>query len=332
MINFIPKKHFNNEVFFEYLSKSIESNQMTNYGPNVQLLEERARKMLKIPEEFEVVATSSGTTALHAMFWAFERQQMKNINKAVQNFTFPASAQGVMSGAQKIDFDISYNIDLGHSLMQKYAEIICVTNIFGHLQDLELVVNRLKMSGKIVIFDNAATPYSFYRGINSCCLADASMISLHHTKPIGFGEGGLAIIRKEVAPFAREAINFGWVDGAFNERGSNFKMSELSAAGILQYWDSFDIDEMSKEYRDNYFGLTYKLASKYGGVSHPNRGDEDSFFPSNLPFIFNEPSAPERIKADVEVKKYYKPLDDLPVSSDLYNKTLNFPIHMSYEI
>ena len=153
-----------------------------------------------------------------------------------------------------------------------------------------------------------------------------------YSKPIGFGEGGLAIIRKEVAPFAREAINFGWVDGAFNERGSNFKMSELSAAGILQYWDSFDIDEMSKEYRDNYFGLTYKLASKYGGVSHPNRGDEDAFFPSNLPFIFNEPSAPERIKADVEVKKYYKPLDDLPVSSDLYNKTLNFPIHMSYEI
>ena len=332
MIKFIPKKPFDEKVFMKYLNKSVESNQMTNYGPNVQLLEERARKMLKIPEEFDVIATSSGTTALHAVFWAFERQQMKNLNKAVQNYTFPASAQGAMSGATKIDFDIGYNIDLGHSLMQKYSEVICVTNLFGHLQELELVVNRLKAAGKIVIFDNAATPYSFYRGINSCALADGSCVSLHHTKPIGFGEGGLAIIRKEVGKFAREAINFGWVDGAFNERGSNFKMSELSAAGILQYWDSFDIDEMAKTYRENYFEMTYKLASKYSGNSHPNKSDEEGFFPSNLPFIFSEPILPEQIKAKVEVKKYYQPLQDLPVSVDLYARTLNFPIHEKYNI
>ena len=30
----------------------------------------------------------------------------------------------------------------------------------------------------------------FYEGENSCNLPDASFISLHHTKPIGFGEGG----------------------------------------------------------------------------------------------------------------------------------------------
>lgn len=332
MINFIPIKNFNNETFIKYLNSSISINQMTNYGPNVQLLEKRARDMLKIPEEFDVIATSSGTTALHTVFWSFERQQMKSLNKAVQNFTFPASAQGVMSGATKIDFDISYNIDLGHSLMQKYSEVICITNLFGHLQNLELIVNRLKAADKIVIFDNAATPYSFYRGINSCALADGSCISLHHTKPIGFGEGGLAIVRKEVSKFAREAVNFGWVDGAFNERGSNFKMSELSAAGILQYWDSFNIDEMAKIHRENYFEMTYKLAAKYGGKSHPNNSDEEGFFPSNLPFIFSEPILPEQINADVEIKKYYQPLENLPVSNDLYNKTLNFPIHERYDI
>jgi dTDP-4-amino-4,6-dideoxygalactose transaminase len=332
MINFVPKKAFNKQIFMKYLNKSIESNQLSNYGPNVQLLEERARKMLKIPEEFEVIATCNGTTALHSIFWGFERQQMKNMQKAVQNFTFPASAQGPMSGAQKIDLDIGYNIDLGHTLMQKYAEIICITNLFGHLQELEIVVNRLKAAGKIVIFDNAATPYSFYRGINSCALADGSMVSLHHTKPIGYGEGGLAIIRKEIAPFVRGAINFGWVDGGFNERGSNYKMSELSAAGILQYWDSFDIDEMAKQYRENYFETAYKVAAKHGGNALPNKSDEEGFFPSNLPFIFNQPILPESIKAEVDVKKYYQPLEDLPVSTDLYARTLNFPIHEKYDI
>ena len=45
----------------------------------------------------------------------------------------------------------------------------------------------------------------------------------------------------------------------FNERGSNFKMSELNAAGVLQYWRQFDIDTMMKNYLDNYYDLLYNL-------------------------------------------------------------------------
>jgi dTDP-4-amino-4,6-dideoxygalactose transaminase len=56
-------------------------------------------------------------------------------------------------------------------------------------------------------------------GTNSCNLGNASFISLHHTKPIGFGEGGLVIIDKEYEESVRIACNFGLVNGAFNERG-----------------------------------------------------------------------------------------------------------------
>jgi hypothetical protein len=39
----------------------------------------------------------------------------------------------------------------------------------------------------------------------------------------------------------------------------NFKMSELAAAGILQWWDSFDIDSLQKQYLDNYYKELYAL-------------------------------------------------------------------------
>ena len=41
---------------------------------------------------------------------------------------------------------------------------------------------------------------------------------------------------------------------------------------------------------------------------------------------------PEQINVDAEIKKYYQPLGNLPVSNDLYSKTLNFPIYESYDI
>ena len=54
------------------------------------------------------------------------------------------------------------------------------------------------------------------------------------------GEGGLVIIDKEYEEAVRRACNYGKVGEQFNERSGNFKMSEFSAAGILQYWDQFD--------------------------------------------------------------------------------------------
>ena len=93
----------------------------------------------------------------------------------------------------------------------------------------------------------------FITGTNSCNLGNASFISLHHTKPLGFGEGGLAIVDKHLEEQVRIACNFGFVDRKFNERGSNFKISEISAAAILQYWDTFNIDTLKDKILDSLF-------------------------------------------------------------------------------
>ena len=90
-----------------------------------------------------------------------------------------------------------------------YSDTVIVTNIFGHLQNFNEILSKTEGRDKKLIIDNAATPYSFWDGINSCNLGTASYISLHHTKPIGFGEGGLVIIDKKYEEAVRIACNFG---------------------------------------------------------------------------------------------------------------------------
>ena len=206
--------------------------------------------------------------------------------------------------------------------MNEYSELIIITNIFGHVQNLEEIKsNFYNLNSKIILFDNAATPYSFIDGVNSCCLCDGSSISLHHTKPLGFGEGGLMIVKKEMEADAREVINFGKVEGQFNERGGNYKMSDISAAAILQYWDSFDIDELASTYKNNYFKLSYDLATKYNGQAMPNFSDEEGFFPANLPFVFPSSTSEGNFKQTVDAKKYYKPLTAHPMYIRIYKRT-----------
>ena len=48
MIPFLIKKQLNSDRFNEYLITANTTNQFTNYGYAVQLLEQRARDMLKI--------------------------------------------------------------------------------------------------------------------------------------------------------------------------------------------------------------------------------------------------------------------------------------------
>jgi len=69
MIPFLIKKQLDSDRFNEYLITANTTNQFTNYGYAVQLLEQRARDMLKIDDSKAIIATSSGSTALDAIIY-----------------------------------------------------------------------------------------------------------------------------------------------------------------------------------------------------------------------------------------------------------------------
>ena len=316
MIPFIVKKQLDSDRFNEYLITANTTNQFTNYGYAVQLLEERARDMLKIDDSKAVIATCNGTDALNAIIYGLNTYEKISHRVSTQAFSFSSNNIGAAEGSIITDLTPLCNIDLDNPYVVKYSDLVIVTNIFGHLQDINEITS--KIDNKKLVFDNAATPYSFWAGTNSCNIGTASYISLHHTKPIGFGEGGLAIIDKKYEKSVRAACNFGIVDGIPNERSGNYKMSELAAAGILQWWDQFNIDEMQELFLKNYNKLRYEMRTDNGEywINHT----KDKWFPTCLPFVYN--SAVEELFGEVngrEFRKYYKPLsDEYYVSNVLY--------------
>ena len=326
MTPFILPKKLDIRTFEIYINPAQESNQFANGGQATRILEARAREMLKISDDKAIIATSSGTTALHAILYAMMRRNNSNMRVCTQDFTFPSNSQGPATGPIITDIDADCNMELYDEYAHNYGQIYIVTNCFGHIQDLDKVLLYGQEHKKIIIFDNAATPYTFLNGINTCNLGHASYVSLHHTKHIGFGEGGLAIVDRHIEEDVRVACNFGLVNGQFNERGSNYKISEIAAAAILQYWDSFDIDELQEKLLDNYYNKLFDLNKQYEGVLHANFSDEDKFLPFCVPYIFNKPKNITDFQDDEGCKKYYHPLRGLPVSKQIYDRIICFPV------
>lgn len=167
MIPFIQNKKFLNDNFSDYLQKANETNQFSNYGWAVRHLEDAAREMLKIDDTKAVIATSSGTSALAAMIQGIRRTSKNKIRRVcTQDFTFATNSVGPAEGPIVVDLDNSCMIDFNDKYLQEDSEIIILTNCFGHLYNTKLVEEILK--DKVVIFDNAASPYSFVDGKNSC--------------------------------------------------------------------------------------------------------------------------------------------------------------------
>lgn len=325
MIPFIEPKSISYDIFEKYLKDAEHTNQYTNYGSAVKLLESRARKELQIPNDYAIIACCNATAGLQTIYSVLEITRGKQ-QKATQAFTFPSSFLGDAKKSEVYDLDYSDNINLKDRIK---ANIVTVTNVFGHVQELETILN----SGYTIVFDNAATPFSFFKGKNTCSLGFASVISLHHTKPLGFGEGGLIIINRQHEKLTRALINFGNGNFVILPKSSNSKMSELSAAGILQYWDTNPVEAKKETYCHNYFNLKNKLLNKYKGRTLNNYSDKNGFFPSCLPFVFdNENEADPSLFPGVETRKYYKPLLPFPNSYNLYSRILCFPIYEMYDV
>lgn len=323
MNQFILRKKLNIKSFENYIAPAQKSNQFSNNGNAVKLLENRARHMLQIDDSKAIIATSSGSSAHHAAFNAIFKKNKHKHKVGSQAFTFPTAGQGPSAACLVVDYNSALNVDI-EEVNSRPIEGLCVTNCFGHLQDLEYISDNLAQDVYLV-FDNAATPYSFFNGVNSCNCGTAAFISLHHTKPIGFGEGGLLIIDNEFEEMARESINFSFNEEKdFNEWGGNYKMSEVSAASILQWWDQFNIEDLKEEYLNEYYRLKYELKNEKA-QAFPHYGDE-GFFPSCLPLVYDKDTNLSDVEDKYNVAKYYKPIADKPISQSVYNKIICYGI------
>lgn len=318
-IRWVPDKKINVERVVKLLEDSTQTRQFTNYGPNVKRLETLVREKLKIQDTKSVICVSNATHGLWATISAFEMYRNKTIHSATQSLTFPASAQGCLQTANILDVDEDGGLDL-RSLTTE--DCIIVTNIFGNLTDLDKYEKYCLEYNKLLIFDNAATPFSFYKGINSCNFGNASVVSFHHTKPIGFGEGGCVIIDNKYESCLRKIINFGFDENhIWHRSGSNYKMSDISAVYIIQHLENIETIVAKHKNLQDYFMSNIPPHIKV----FPNNTDEA--FLSCFCILIERSIHYLKVlnQNGIQARKYYEPLISKPNADGLFSNILCIP-------
>lgn len=326
-INWIPNKNINTILVNNLLEKCLETNQFTNYGPNVKLLEEIIMREFEIENDKEVIVVSNASIAIQCLASSIEKYENTKINWATQSFTFPPSAQGTLNESKILDIDLDGGLDLTE--IDDSINGLIVTNIFGNIVDIDKYVNYCNLNNKFLIFDNAATPYTFYKNRNCLNYGVGSIISFHHTKPIGFGEGGAIIVDKKYSEIARKLTNFGIQldkDNYFSRLGNNYKMSEISAVYIIQY-----IKDNFQYLKNKHIELYSYIKNKIQEIPNcnfylfPSFHSDDKILSSCFTLLFKDYHDNIRLKLlenNIFCRKYYEPLKNTNNALDIYNRIL----------
>lgn len=323
MLRWVNKKTINFEKTREALDECIESHHFSNFGKYVGQLEDKLQEILKIDDSKKVLAVCNGACGLTALIGAMNVYHKKELKFLVQGFTFPCSKQTLLMGSRVVDIDC----DLYCEDLDSFDGII-VTNCFGHCNDIDYCTEFCEKNNKILLFDNAASPYTFYKGSNISNYGDGAMISLHHTKPIGFGEGGIVIVDAKYYDILKKIICFGYSpEDKYNYSiyASNYKMSEVSAIHIIQWLDHFDDIVKRHQYLYQHFEKTIKEMQ----VELFNNCSDHLPFTSCLPVLFYEPVDIQYfIDRGIEAKKYYYPLsEECKTGHDIFARIVCFPLH-----
>lgn len=312
-INYIQNKRIDYNKVEKYLNYSSNANHFTNNGPVKKILEDRLSEMINLPIGKKVLCVNNGTTALHAIMFYLNEIHGKIVKWATPAFTFPSC---VVNYSNTEIFDIDENTyGFNHDFDSEPFFGVILTNLFG-----TLVPNV--HSNKFTIYDNASSFMSIDNfGKNICLMGDISFSSLHHTKTLGFGEGGFIVLDEYMYDEIQRIIGFGFnLEKQFKINSSNFKMSDVSAALILQHIDNYSISKHLQIQNHILSGICNKNINIFNY--------SDGVFYGNIPLVFNSNIQVDYFRDNsIEANKYYKPLLPLPLSMNLYDKIINLPIY-----
>ena len=250
-----------------YLERVYASGIFSNHGPLVRELEQRYAEWFNVSPE-NVVAVVNGTVAISAAaLWE------DNPTYLSPEWTFPATAMGVLSVGGSVEFrdvdPVAWTLSVTDDDVARADSVVpVVVAPFG--QPIEL--SDWSAFPRIII--DAAACAGNRPDLSGMKKGWAATISLHATKVLGCGEGGLVIFGDPArAQIAREWINFGFSGSRITERvGTNGKMSEFAAAFALAALD--DVDSELREWgavRDKASRVTSELGLNGGPMSPSSR-------------------------------------------------------------
>jgi dTDP-4-amino-4,6-dideoxygalactose transaminase len=312
----------------ESLKASRAANQWTNFGPVSLALEDRIAEILELDRNKSAVACASATAGLHALIDHYQYLHRRPLRWVVCAYTFRCQNQGPLKDAIVVDSNEEgfLNFTALQELSPDDYDGVVYTQLFGMPREASEIAEFARSRDKLLVFDSAT---SFYSGSGSKPLGnlgDAQLFSFHHTKPWGFGEGGVVILDKDLEKGFRSSINSGLsyqVDtGALS---GNAKMSDIAAAFIL---DRLRNIEALRDIHAQQYTRIVEIAAGYPlrPLIPVSRGQ--SIFPAHVPMLLESPVTRDELgNASFVCGKYYKPLKPTPNASEIYARVFSVPCH-----
>jgi len=207
-------------------------------GPEVRQFEEEFADYCDIEH---AVATSNGTTALHAAFEALDVGDGDTV--VTSPFSFVASANAVrLAGATPVFADVdpeTFTLDpdaVEAAVREHDADAVLAVHLYGlpaHLDELQDIAETHDVA---LVEDAAQAHGATYDGQRVGSFGDAACFSFYPTKNMTTGEGGMITTdRRDVAERAASYVNHGRPVGEETgydhvRVGHNFRMTSLAAA------------------------------------------------------------------------------------------------------
>lgn len=321
----VPEKITNHENIKDLLQESYRINHFTNYGPVVRRLEKYFFEKMELDETKCVIVTNNGAHALHALVEGIKLFKNSELTFTTQDFTFPSALQGPLKKSHVVDITTDFQFDLNQ--VRTDSDGIIVTNLFGNCCDIQKYVDYCNERNKILLFDNATCPFTYYNGKNINNYGNGCIVSLHHTKPIGFGEGGMIVADRIYEESIRSILNFGYKDSlirVWNPRGNNYKMSDISASYILDFQSNINsiISYNSDIFEKFCLGVSQNDRIKI----FPNFA-EKSLLSCITIFYSGNSLLKIRLLNDnnIQARQYYPSLTGLPNSTYLFHHIICIP-------
>jgi dTDP-4-amino-4,6-dideoxygalactose transaminase len=302
------------ERLHHYLDSIYETQWLSNGGPLVLQLQDRLCRLLGVQH---AVATSSATIGLLVVLRALSLPKGAHI--AVPSFNFPAGPQAILWDQLMPHFiDINpetlcLDINALRELPQQKIKVIMPVHTFGYVCNISAIEEYCAEEGILSIYDGASAIGSRFDGKSVAGRGTATVISLHATKILPAGEGGLILTDdSSLAETCGNLVNFGFQGNPSpGGLGLNGKLSELSAALALAALDELDEQIAARRTRFEYYQTQFHGTSVRLPMVNPGADPVLQLFPIILPESCN----PERLtlclaEKGIETRRYYAPLHD----------------------
>lgn len=328
-IEFVDRKTPETAALIEFLSPAIQRNQHTNFGPVADRLESTLMQLNGADTTRAAVMVANATLGLQAAVCAFDNLCGRRLRWVTSDFGFFTSFIGPFHD-QRLVACSANGMLTPDALVDGDYDAILATNIFGLHERFEAIFDFARRHDKVLLIDNAAGfgALAPWHSDPPSGLLWAEVVSFHHTKPWGMGEGGAVFAPADLCPVLRAAVNFGVGGGQRLEDirwCTNGKLSELAAAQILTRVETRD--HWIPGFRDQ--AQRMMDLGQQAGLHPLVPVPPTRAVPGQIAFQHDRPIALEALEnRHFRILKYYRPAPGSGAQArSLYDRAVNLPCH-----